>query len=103
MNSRQQAKNTLNLRVKQAGQFLAKSRRTEYDTRVSPAGLAGSGDICADFWNPEYQLHTVYLATGSSSVCFRNRIGRAVLRAYFKTNYGPKAKKIGPEKPFWGF
>ena len=103
MNSRQQAKNTLNLRVKKAGQFLAKSGWTEYDTRVSPAGLADSGDICADFWNPDNQLHTVNLATGSSSVSFRNRIGRAVLRACFKTNYGPKAKKIGPEKPVWGF
>jgi hypothetical protein len=58
MNSRQQAKNTLNLRVKQAGHLLAQSRWTECDTRVSPAGMAGSGDICADFWNPDNQLHT---------------------------------------------
>jgi hypothetical protein len=102
MNFRQQAKNTLDLRVKQAGQLLAQSRWTECDTRVSPAGMADSGNVCADFWNPD-KLHTVYFATGSLSVSFRNRIGRAVLRAYFKTNYGPKAKKIGPEKPFWGF
>jgi hypothetical protein len=103
MNSRPQAKNNLNLRVKQAGQLLAQSRWTDCDTRVSPAGMAGSGNVCADFWNPDHQLHTVYLATGSSSVCFRNRTGRAVLRACFKMNYGPKAKIIGPEKPFWGF
>jgi hypothetical protein len=56
MNSRQQAKNTLNLRVKQAGQLLAQSRWTECDTRVSPAGMAGSGNVCADFWNPDNQL-----------------------------------------------
>ena len=93
MNSRQQAKNTLNLRVKQAGHLLAQSRWTECDTRVSPAGMAGSGNVCADFWNPDNQLHTVYLATGSSSVFFRNRIGRAVLRAYFKTNYVAKSQK----------
>ena len=92
MNSRQQAKNTLNLRVKKAGQFLAKSGWTEYDTRVSPAGMAGSGNVCADFWNPDNQLHTVYLATGSSSVSFRNRTGRAVLRASFKTSYRSKAQ-----------
>jgi hypothetical protein len=40
MNFRQQAKNTINLRVKQAGQLLAQSRWTECDTRVSPAGMA---------------------------------------------------------------
>ena len=58
MNSRQQAKNNLNLRVKQAGQLLAQSRWTECDTRVSPAGMAGSGNVCADFWNSDNQLHT---------------------------------------------
>jgi hypothetical protein len=58
MNSRPQAKNTLNLRVKQAGQFVAKSGWAEYDTRVSPAGMAGSGNVCADFWNSDNQLHT---------------------------------------------
>ena len=56
MNSRPQAKNNLKLRVKQAGQLLAQSRWTDCDTRVSPAGMAGSGNVCADFWNPGNQL-----------------------------------------------
>ena len=58
MNSRPQAKKALNLRVNLAGQLLAQSRWTECDTRVSPAGMAGSGNVCADFWNSDNQLHT---------------------------------------------
>ena len=70
MNSRQQAKNTLNLRVKQAGHLLAQSRWTECDTRVRPAGMAGPGNLRAGFWNPDSQFHTDYRTTGPSPVTF---------------------------------
>jgi hypothetical protein len=70
---KQQAKNTINLRVKQAGQLLAQSRWTECDTRVRPAGMAGPGNLRAGFWNPDSQFHTVYRTTVPSSVSFGGR------------------------------
>jgi len=56
--------------LKQAGQFLAQAGWTEYDIRVNPAGMAVSGDVHADFWNPADLLNTVYCTIGASAVSF---------------------------------
>jgi len=59
--------------LKQAGQFLGQSGWTECDIRVNPAGMAISGDVHADFWNPTDPLNTVYCTIGSSAVSFGGR------------------------------
>lgn len=56
--------------LKQAGILLAQAGWTECDVRVNPAGPAVSGDVHADFWNPEDPLNIVYCTIGSSCVAF---------------------------------
>jgi hypothetical protein len=67
--------------LKQAGQFLAQAGWTEYDIRVNPAGMAVSGDVHADFWNPTDPLNTVYCTIGASAVSFRGREDGVIIMA----------------------
>ena len=67
--------------LKQAGQVLAQFGWSECDIRVNPAGPAVSGDVHADFWNPDDPLNTVYCTIGSSSVSFGGRKDGVIIMA----------------------
>ena len=67
--------------LKQAGQFLAQAGWTECDIRVNPAGIAVSGDVHADFWNPADPLNTVYCTIGASAVSFGGRKDGVIIMA----------------------
>jgi hypothetical protein len=67
--------------LKQAGQFLAKFGWTECDIRVNPAGTACSGDVHADFWNPEGPLCIIYCTIGSSAISFGGRKDGVIIMA----------------------
>ena len=67
--------------LKQAGQFLAQAGWTECDIRVNPAGMAVSGDVHADFWNPADLLNTVYCTIGASAVSFGGRKDGVIIMA----------------------
>ena len=59
--------------LKQTGEFLARFGWTECDIRVNPAGIAVSGDVHADYWNPDDPLNIVYCTIGASAIAFGAR------------------------------
>ena len=67
--------------LKQAGQFLAQAGWAECDIRVNPAGMAVSGDVHADFWDPADPLNTVYCTIGASVVSFGGRKDGVIIMA----------------------
>ena len=67
--------------LKQAGQFLAQAGWAECDIRVNPAGMAVSGDVHADFWDPADPLNTVYCTIGGSAVSFGGRKDGVIIMA----------------------
>jgi hypothetical protein len=67
--------------LKQAGQILTQFGWTECDIRVNPSGVAGSGDVHADFWNPNDPLNIVYCTIGSSGVSFARRKDGVIVMA----------------------
>ena len=59
--------------LKKTREFMARFGWTECDIRINPAGVAVSGDVHADYWNPDDPLHIVYCTIGASAIAFGAR------------------------------
>jgi hypothetical protein len=67
--------------LKQTGEFLTRSGWTECDIRVNSAGVAGSGDVYAEFWKPVDPLNIIYCTIGASAIPFSGRKDGVIIMA----------------------
>jgi hypothetical protein len=67
--------------LKQTSGFLARFGWVQSNIRVNAAGVAVSGDVSADFWNPTDPLNTVYCTIGASAVSFGGRKDGVIIMA----------------------
>ena len=67
--------------LKDTGEFLIQSGWTECDIHVNSAGVAGSGDVYAEFWRPADTLNIIYCTIGASAIPFGGRKDGVIIMA----------------------
>lgn len=54
--------------LKEVGKHLTARGLTEMDVRVNPSGVAGSGDVYADYWQPDDPTRRAYVNISDSAL-----------------------------------
>jgi hypothetical protein len=67
--------------LKQTGEFLTRLGWTECDIHVNQSGVAGSGDVYAEFWKPADTLNIIYCTIGASAIPFSGRKDGVIIMA----------------------
>jgi hypothetical protein len=65
--------------LKEVGNWLAARGLTEMDVRVNPSGIAGSGDVYADYWQSDDPTRRAYVDISASALGWGRKDGLIVL------------------------
>ncbi len=82
--------------LKEVGKHLAARGLTETDVRVNPSGVAGSGDVYADYWRSDDPTRRVYANISASALGWGRTDALIVLARVQHYRY---AERGGARKP----
>ncbi len=82
--------------LKEVGKWLAERGLTEMDVRVNPSGIAGSGDVYADYWQSDDPTRRAYVDISDSALGWGRKDSLIVLA---RVQHYRHAERGGARKP----